>query len=57
MKAPVAGSRVDDVVAAREEMERKGVLFIGPVHRTARGGGWSHVFGPDGHVNEITSRG
>ena len=55
MKAPVAGFRVDDVVAARAEMERKGVLFIGPVHR-ADGGGWSHFFGPDGHVYEITGR-
>ncbi len=57
MKAPVAGFRVDDVAAAREEMERKGVLFIGPVHRSDGGGGWSHFFGPDGHVYEITSRG
>ena len=56
-RAPVAGFRVDDVVAMREEMERKGVLFIGPVHHTERGGGWSHFFGPDGHVYEITSRG
>ena len=28
---------------------------IGPVHR-ADGGGWSHFFGPDGHVYEITGR-
>lgn len=27
MKAPVAGFRVDDIAAARDEMERKGVLF------------------------------
>jgi hypothetical protein len=56
MKAPVAGFRVDDVEAARKEMERKGVLFIGPVHRADPGGIWSHFFGPDGHVYEITSR-
>jgi catechol 2,3-dioxygenase-like lactoylglutathione lyase family enzyme len=56
MKSPVAGFRVDDVRAAREEMERKGVLFIGPVHHADPGGTWSHFFGPDGHVYEITSR-
>jgi hypothetical protein len=56
MRAPVAGFLVDDVAAARAEMENKGVLFIGPLHGSSREGGWSHFFGPDGHVYEITSR-
>jgi len=55
MHAPVGGFLVDDVVAARREMEAKGVLFIGPVHGTPEDG-WSHFFAPDGHVYEITSR-
>ncbi len=55
MRAPVAGFLVDDVAQARAEMETKGVLFIGPVHGAPRSG-WSHFFGPDGHVYEITSR-
>ena len=58
MKEPLAGFRVDDIVAARAEMEAKGVLFIGPIHR-AKGASsaWSHFFGPDGHVYSINSRG
>lgn len=55
MRAPVAGFLVDDVAAARREMEAKGVLFIGPVPGTPKAG-WSHFFGPDGHVYEIMSR-
>ena len=53
MVAPVAGFEVDDVVAARREMEAKGIRFIGEVHS---GGSlvWSHFYGPDGHVYEIT---
>jgi len=58
MKEPLAGFRVDDIVAARAEMEAKGVLFIGPIHRAKGGpGAWSHFFGPDGHVYSINSRG
>jgi catechol 2,3-dioxygenase-like lactoylglutathione lyase family enzyme len=56
MRGPVAGFLVDDVAAARAEMETKGVLFIGPLHGSSEEGGWSHFFGPDGHVYEITSR-
>ena len=55
MRSPVAGFLVDDVAAARAEMESKGVLFIGPLHGSGPAG-WSHFFGPDGHVYEITSR-
>jgi catechol 2,3-dioxygenase-like lactoylglutathione lyase family enzyme len=53
MVAPVAGFEVDDVVAARREMEAKGIHFIGEVHRGASSA-WSHFYGPDGHVYEIT---
>lgn len=55
MRAPVAGFLVDDVEVARREMESKGVLFIGPIHGSAAAG-WSHFFGPDGHVYEVMSR-
>ena len=53
MRAPVAGFRVDDVTKARAEMEAKGVVFIGPVHRGPQSA-WSHFSAPDGHVYEIT---
>jgi hypothetical protein len=56
MSAPVAGFLVDDVRSARQEMEAKGILFIGPVHSDPKYGLWSHFFAPDGHVYEITSR-
>ena len=54
MKAPCAGFQVDDVESAREEMEAKGVEFIGPIYR-AGNQSWSHFRGPDGHVYEITA--
>ena len=54
MVAPVAGFEVDDVAAARSEMEAKGIRFIGQVHQGASSA-WSHFYGPDGHVYEITS--
>jgi catechol 2,3-dioxygenase-like lactoylglutathione lyase family enzyme len=55
MVAPVAGFEVDDVVAARAEMEAKGIQFIGEIH-DADSSAWSHFYGPDGHVYEITAR-
>lgn len=55
MVAPVAGFEVDDVPAARREMEEKGIKFIGDVH-DASSSAWSHFYGPDGHVYEITSK-
>jgi catechol 2,3-dioxygenase-like lactoylglutathione lyase family enzyme len=55
MVAPVAGFEVDDVNVARAEMETKGIRFIGEVHQ-AESSAWSHFYGPDGHVYEITAR-
>jgi len=55
MVAPVAGFEVDDVAAARREMEAKGIRFIGELH-AGSSSAWSHFYGPDGHVYEITSR-
>jgi len=54
MVAPVAGFEVDDVGAARREMEAKGITFIGEVHEGTTSA-WSHFYGPDGHVYEITA--
>jgi catechol 2,3-dioxygenase-like lactoylglutathione lyase family enzyme len=50
---PVAGLQVDDVVAAREEMERVGVEFVGPM-QGLDGRGWSFFRAPDGNLYEIT---
>jgi catechol 2,3-dioxygenase-like lactoylglutathione lyase family enzyme len=55
MVAPVAGFEVEDVATARREMEAKSVRFIGPVHE-GDSSAWSHFYGPDGHVYELTAR-
>jgi hypothetical protein len=36
-------------------MEAKGIRFIGEVHKGVSSA-WSHFYGPDGHVYEITAR-
>jgi catechol 2,3-dioxygenase-like lactoylglutathione lyase family enzyme len=55
MTGPMGEFLVDDVEKARMEMERKGVTFIGPVHRASDGNAWAHFRAPDGHVYGITS--
>lgn len=55
MTCPVGGFLVDDVEQAREEMEQKGTVFIGPVYKASDGNSWAHFRAPDGHVYEITS--
>lgn len=50
---PVAGFGVDDVAAARSELEGRGLEFIGPICGEA-GERWTHFHGPDGNVYEIT---
>ena len=52
---PVVGFRVDEVGAARAEMEAAGVELLGPVQRSEEAA-WSHFRGPDGNVYEIIGR-
>jgi hypothetical protein len=56
MVAPVAGFLVDDVAAARSELEARGIQFIGPVQSADDGNHWSHFRAPDGHVYELTDQ-
>ena len=50
---PVIGFGVDDVAAARVELESRGVEFLEETQ--SRGGHeWAHFRGPDGVVYEIT---
>jgi catechol 2,3-dioxygenase-like lactoylglutathione lyase family enzyme len=51
-KAPMVGFLVDDVAAARAEMEAKGVVFVGPVGRGGRWE-WSYFRAPDGQVHQL----
>jgi hypothetical protein len=53
MVAPVAGFLVEDVAAARAELESRGIEFLGPI-QTGAGSSWSHFRAPDGHVYELT---
>jgi hypothetical protein len=54
MPHPVAGFLVDDIVAARAEMEAKGIEFIGPIHGETDDYRWTHFRAPDGFVYELT---
>ena len=54
MTHPVAGFLVDDIVAARAEMEEKGIEFIGPIHGDSDDYKWTHFRAPDGFVYELT---
>jgi catechol 2,3-dioxygenase-like lactoylglutathione lyase family enzyme len=52
---PVVGFLVGDVTVARDELEAKGVDWIGPV-RQAEGFAWAHFRGPDGNLYELQGR-
>ena len=49
---PVVGFLVDDIEAARAELDAAGVELIGPIHKSVQfpGMGWFHFRGPDGYV-------
>jgi len=51
---PVTGFLVDDIDAARAEMESHGIEFIGPIERAEDGNAWSHFRAPDGFIYEIS---
>lgn len=50
---PVAGFGVEDIEETRRELEAAGIDFIGEIHGDA-GARWSHFYGPDGNIYEIT---
>jgi hypothetical protein len=54
MTHPVAGFLVDDIVAARAEMEQKGIEFLGPIEGENDDYKWTHFRAPDGFVYELT---
>jgi catechol 2,3-dioxygenase-like lactoylglutathione lyase family enzyme len=51
-RAPVVGFLVEEVAAARREMEGKGVVFLGPVYRGTTWE-WSYFRSPEGYVYQI----
>lgn len=54
MTHPVAGLLVDDIVAARAEMEGQGIEFLGPIEGDTDDYKWTHFRAPDGFVYELT---
>ena len=50
---PVVGFKVDDVRAARKEMEAAGVEFLDAEVQTFKDSSWTHFRGPDGNVYQI----
>jgi catechol 2,3-dioxygenase-like lactoylglutathione lyase family enzyme len=51
---PVAGFEVEDVAAARAELEAAGIEFVTPLSTGEGGSQWTHFLGPDGNIYEIT---
>ena len=51
---PVAGYLVDDISAARAEMESQRIEFIGPAEVMEDGYAWAHFRVPDGFIYELT---
>lgn len=54
--APVLGFQVEDVRAARKELESRGVEFVTEIFATESNGGpesWTYFRGPDGCLYEL----
>jgi hypothetical protein len=54
MSHPVAGFLVDDIEAARAELEAQGIEFIGPIEGDTDDYKWTHFRAPDGFIYELT---
>jgi hypothetical protein len=54
MDAPLVGFLVDDVAAARAELESRGIELLGPI-RSGFNSSWAHFRAPDGHVYELSA--
>jgi len=54
MTHPVAGFLVEDIVAARAELESRGIEFLGPIQGDTDDYKWTHFRAPDGFVYELT---
>lgn len=55
-ESPVLGFEVDDIVAARAELEAAGVDFAGPVVVKTTGEAWTYFRGPDGFLYELAQQ-
>jgi hypothetical protein len=53
MTQPVIGFSVDDLAAARAELEQRGIEFIEPIQKLKNGNAWCHFRGPDGFLYSL----
>lgn len=51
--APVAGFQVEDIEAAKKELEGTGIEFIGDIGGSKERSRWAHFRGPDGNIYEL----
>ena len=51
----VVGFLVEDIVAARRELQDAGIELIGDLHEGSHDYRWQHFRGPDGNVYELCS--
>jgi catechol 2,3-dioxygenase-like lactoylglutathione lyase family enzyme len=54
MTHPVVGFQVEDIDAARAELEAAGIEFIEPIQRMKRGDAWCTFRGPDGFLYSLS---
>jgi catechol 2,3-dioxygenase-like lactoylglutathione lyase family enzyme len=50
---PVIGFEVEDLAAARSELEARGIEFIEPIQSLKNGNAWCHFRGPDGFLYSL----
>ena len=53
MTQPVIGFAVDDLPAARAELEQRGIEFIEPIRKLKNGNAWCHFRAPDGFLYSL----
>ena len=50
---PVVGFLVDDIAAARAELEAARIEFLDPIHIEEDGNAWTHFRAPDGFIYSL----
>jgi catechol 2,3-dioxygenase-like lactoylglutathione lyase family enzyme len=56
MTGPGIAFDVDDVEAARTELENEGIKFVSEIERGSHGDAWTLFEGPDGYVYQLFQR-
>lgn len=56
MNSPGIAFDVDEIDAARAELESKGIKFVSEIERSAHGDAWTLFEGPDGYIYQLFQR-